>query len=170
MKQMLSNLISAGPLPVPPPVAPHTPTPHVHTVAGPCLKPATPNEFNCARDKGRAFLNSCKLYMHLVLQQFADAATCIRWTLSFMKQDRTSLFADHTLCHQGKHGILLYRDWAAFPPNLLTCSVHGTRGRMHSHGWKRRTFNKDGNPRMSTLMNSVASLNLLGTWKVLSLS
>ena len=113
IRQALSNLTQHVPPPVPPIVTP-TPAPPVHTASGPSLKPASPNEFNGARDKGRAFLNSCELYMHLVPRQFADDAMRIGWTLSFMKQGRASLFADRTLRYQAKHGVLPYADWAAF--------------------------------------------------------
>ena len=34
------------------------------------LKPATPNEFDGDRLKGRAFLNSCRLYISLCEEQF----------------------------------------------------------------------------------------------------
>lgn len=113
IRQVLLNLTQHIPPPVPPPVTP-TPTPHVHTASGPSLKPASPNEFNSACNKGRAFLNSCELYMHLVLCQFADDAMRIGWMLSFMKQGWASLFANRTLRYQVKHNVLPYADWAAF--------------------------------------------------------
>lgn len=113
IKEVLSNLAKPVPPPVPPNVT-NTATPSVHTTFSPSLKPASPNKFNGTCNKGRAFLNSCKLYMHLVPCQFADDAMRVRWTLSFMEQGCASLFANCTLCYQAKHGILPYTDWAAF--------------------------------------------------------
>src|ERR1700720_2180820 len=49
------------------------------------LKPATPSEFDGDRLKGRAFLNSCQLYISLCEEQFRDAEAQIHWALSFMK-------------------------------------------------------------------------------------
>jgi hypothetical protein len=42
------------------------------TQGGTSLKPAAPSEFDGSRHKGRAFLNSCELYMNLALQQFTN--------------------------------------------------------------------------------------------------
>ena len=44
-------------------------TPHARARG---LKPATPNEFDGDRLKGRAFLNSCRLYITLCEHQFQD--------------------------------------------------------------------------------------------------
>lgn len=80
---------------------PTAPAPPVHTQpsanrpSAPPLKPTTPNDFDGTRDKGRAFLNSCELYMSLVPQQFSDDQTRIGWALSYMKSGHASLFADH---------------------------------------------------------------------------
>ena len=79
------------------PATPVTSAPAIPTPPSAMLKPATPNEFDGARDKGRAFLNSCKLYMSLAPQQFADDQACIGWTLSYMKSGRASLFANRVL-------------------------------------------------------------------------
>jgi len=58
------------------------------------LKPATPNDFNGDRLKGRAFLNSCRLYISLCESQFQDDQAMIHWALSFMKSGRAALYTN----------------------------------------------------------------------------
>lgn len=106
-------------LPVQPPVIP-PPVPDTNTTHtplqnhAPSLKPATPSDFDGTREKGRAFLNSCQLYMSLVPRQFPTDSVKIGWAISFMKSGRASLFADRVLRHHAKHGSMPYADWAAF--------------------------------------------------------
>ena len=59
------------------------------------LKPGLPPDFNGDRKAGRAFLNSCQLYMSLCAADFADDAAKIQWTLSY--SGMTNVFAafDH---------------------------------------------------------------------------
>lgn len=116
LRDLTNNVLNAS--------NPTTATPFVHTPnpatrigtysAGPTLKPATPNDFDGARDKGRAFLNSCELYMSLAPRQFADDQARIGWTLSYMKSGRASLFADRVLRYQSKNSTMRYADWATF--------------------------------------------------------
>ena len=61
------------------------------------VKPSPPNEFNGDRSKGRAFLNSCELYILLAPQQFADESMMVHWVLTFMKSGRAALFAQRVL-------------------------------------------------------------------------
>ena len=58
------------------------------------LKPATLNDFDGDRLKGRAFLNSCRLYISLCENQFQDDQAKIHWALSFMKSGRAALHAN----------------------------------------------------------------------------
>ena len=114
---------------VPTPPQPTTAAPFVDTApafsatpttsaSGPALKPAMPNDFNGARTKGRAFLNSCELYMRLAPRQFTDDQMRIDWTLTFMKTDRASLFADRLLRYQERNGIK-FANWAAFRAEFI---------------------------------------------------
>jgi hypothetical protein len=57
------------------------------------LKAASPNNFDGYRTKGRAFLNSCELYVNLVPHQFANDEKAILWAISYMKTSRAALFA-----------------------------------------------------------------------------
>jgi hypothetical protein len=58
------------------------------------IKPATPNEFVGDHVKGRAFLNSCELYIRLAPTQFTDNHAKIMWAFSFMKGNWAAQFVD----------------------------------------------------------------------------
>src|SRR5262245_33201091 len=55
------------------------------------LKPSPPSDFDGSRSKGRAFLNSCDLYINLVPHQFSMDEKAIMWAVSFMKTGRAAL-------------------------------------------------------------------------------
>jgi hypothetical protein len=94
--QLLQRLPSVGDIQIPQniPAAPADPTPPVRAWG---LKPATPNDFDGDRFKGRAFLNSCRLYISLCEDQFKDEQAKIHWALSFMKSGRAALYANSIL-------------------------------------------------------------------------
>jgi hypothetical protein len=77
-----------------PPVTLADPTPQVQAQG---LKPATPNDFVGDRIKGRAFLNSCWLYISLYEDQFKDEQAKIHWALSFMKSGCAALYVNSIL-------------------------------------------------------------------------
>jgi hypothetical protein len=63
---------------------------------------------------GRAFLNSCRLYIALVPHQFADNHAKVMWALSFMKGRCAAQFIDHHMhCYQ-MIGSLSYLSWQEF--------------------------------------------------------
>ncbi|GLB35250.1 hypothetical protein LshimejAT787_0208150 [Lyophyllum shimeji] len=72
--------------------------------AGDRLRPAPPDSFDGEREKGRAFINSCDLYMSLAPDAFPDEQTRINWALSYMKGGRTARFAARALRHPLSHG------------------------------------------------------------------
>ncbi|GLB43974.1 hypothetical protein LshimejAT787_1501580 [Lyophyllum shimeji] len=74
------------------------------TRGGDRLRPAPPDSFDGEREKGRAFINSCDLYMSLTPDAFPDEQTRINWVLSYMKGGRAARFAAHTLRHPNSHG------------------------------------------------------------------
>jgi len=61
------------------------------------LKPVTPSEFIGDHTKGRAFLNSCDLYIGLAPTQFTNDQVRIYWVLSFMKGDCAVCFTNQTM-------------------------------------------------------------------------
>ncbi|GLB43845.1 hypothetical protein LshimejAT787_1500290 [Lyophyllum shimeji] len=68
------------------------------------LRPAPPDSFDGEREKGRAFINSCDLYMSLTPDAFPDEQTRINWVLSYMKGGRAARFAARTLRYPNSHG------------------------------------------------------------------
>ncbi|GLB34317.1 hypothetical protein LshimejAT787_0112010 [Lyophyllum shimeji] len=71
------------------------------TRGGDHLRPAPPDSFDGEREKGRAFINSCDLYMSLTPDAFPDEQTRINWVLSYMKGGRAARFTARTLLHRG---------------------------------------------------------------------
>src|SRR6202789_1854787 len=78
------------------------------------IKPASPNDFSGERTKGRAFLNSCELYLHLVPHQFEDEHAKIMWAMSFMKSGRAAHFVDRQMRGYHSIGSLPYESWNDF--------------------------------------------------------
>ncbi|GLB45293.1 putative retrotransposable element tf2 155 kda protein type 1-like [Lyophyllum shimeji] len=74
------------------------------TRGGDRLRPAPPDSFDGEREKGRAFINSCDLYMSLTPDAFPDEQTRINWVLSYMKGGRAARFAARTLRYPNSHG------------------------------------------------------------------
>jgi Retrotransposon gag protein/Zinc knuckle len=103
--------------PAPPPQAPLSPqtTAAPQAIARSRLKPASPPDFDGDRTKGRAFLNSCTLYMQLCASEFANDQARIHWVLTFMKSGRASTFADRVLRSETRTpGLPRYASWNAF--------------------------------------------------------
>jgi hypothetical protein len=78
------------------------------------LKASLPNEFTGDRATGRAFLNSCELYIRLARSKFVDEPTMVHWALSFMKSGRASLFAHRVLKSEVRSGTPKFATWADF--------------------------------------------------------
>jgi Retrotransposon gag protein/Zinc knuckle len=78
------------------------------------IKPASPNDFSGERTKGRAFLNSCELYLHLAPHQFEDEHAKIMWAMSFMKSGRAARFVDRQMRGYHSVGSLPYESWTDF--------------------------------------------------------
>ncbi|GLB45865.1 putative retrotransposable element tf2 155 kda protein type 1-like [Lyophyllum shimeji] len=74
------------------------------TRGGDRLRPAPSDSFDGEREKGRAFINSCDLYMSLTPDAFPDEQTRINWVLSYMKGGRAARFAARTLRYPNSHG------------------------------------------------------------------
>ena len=88
--QIIALVNTANPVAVPastPPEITNSPvtSPNLPNTSTHRLKPASPSEFTGDRVRGRAFLNSCDLYIGLAPTQFANDDAKIYWVLSFMK-------------------------------------------------------------------------------------
>lgn len=102
----------------PPPVTlPSLPTPLAPPPVIPPrsrLKPATPTEYDGHRGKGRAFFNSCSLYMRLCPAEFPDDQAKTNWVLSYMKGARAATWADRIIRYETSMGHPRFATWADF--------------------------------------------------------
>jgi Retrotransposon gag protein/Zinc knuckle len=83
------------------------------------VKPASPNDFSGERTQGRAFLNSCELYITLASHQFADDQAKIMWVFSFMKSGRAARFVDQKMRMYQTVGSLPYSSWQDFSQQFV---------------------------------------------------
>jgi Zinc knuckle/Retrotransposon gag protein len=130
LEQFMAQMQAALPPPIAPidpgPPAPaRSPSPIHLTPAAPILtpistpkrnrlKPGLPPDFDGDRKGGRAFLNSCQLYMSLCASDFEDDAAKIKWTLSYLKHGRAALFADRMLRFEARNHSPMYDTWPGF--------------------------------------------------------
>lgn len=112
------------------------------------IKPGTPPDFDGDREKGRAFLNSCRLYIRLCATEFADEQAKIHWVLSYMKSGRASTFADRALSYEDRTGGDRFRTWNDFRKAFVAMFCpedEATSARMRLEGVRyfqgRRTAN-----------------------------
>ena len=65
--------------------------------------------------RGRAFLNSCRMYIRLCPEQFDGEAEQVLWAISFMKEGRAAKWADQIFRWEEKHpGKTKYTYWDRF--------------------------------------------------------
>ena len=105
----LPNLPIPQPIIAPPNLITHAAPPHRSRV-----KPGVPQNFDGDREGGRSFLTSCRLYISLSIDDFADEQAQIHWALSYFKSGRAATFADRTLRAEAKRGGPSYATWAEF--------------------------------------------------------
>jgi hypothetical protein len=78
------------------------------------IKPSPPVEFSGDCSKGRAFLNSCELYIRLAPHQFENDAAKITWAYLYMKTGHTAFFVDRMLHYEARSFSPCYVDWVNF--------------------------------------------------------
>ena len=96
-----------------------TPTPLSIISHRQCVKPSPPPEFSGNRTKGRAFLNTCELYLRMVPDQFSSEENKVMWAYTFMKLGRAVLFVDRMLRFENKVGSPRYATWSEFCPAFI---------------------------------------------------
>jgi len=60
------------------------------------------------------FLNSCSLYICLVLEQFYDEQKKILWTLTFFKSGCTTKWSENVFCQEADTGVFPMQTWGDF--------------------------------------------------------
>jgi len=99
------------PLPIPsPPVSPSPAPPTRRT----CPKLSCPPDFNGECHNGRAFLNSCSLYICLAPEQFHDEQERILWALTFFKGGRAAKWSENIFRQEADTGVFPIQTWGEF--------------------------------------------------------
>jgi hypothetical protein len=105
----LPNAPTPQQLIAPPALIAHPTPPHkLH------VKPGVPQNFDGDRENSRLFLTSCRLYISLSLDDFADEQAQIHWALSCFKSGCTATFVDRTLHAEAKADGPSCATWADF--------------------------------------------------------
>jgi len=75
--------------------------------------PSSP-DFSSEWTSGRAFLNSCTLYLRLALEQFSCDEEKIFWTLAFFKNGHAVKWSENLFRQEADTGIFLIQSWVDF--------------------------------------------------------
>jgi len=110
-----ASTVAPPPMPVsPPPVTP--PSPALAALSKQRARPKLPSspDFSGERSSGRAFLNSCTLYLRLVPEQFTCDEEKIFWTLAFFKDGRAAKWSENLFRQETDTGIFPIQSWVDF--------------------------------------------------------
>ena len=104
--QQLTQLITAlVPTVSLPPVSSPSPVPAALSKQRTRPKLPSPPDFSGKRSSGRAFLNSCTLYLCLAPEQFICDEEKIFWTLAFFKDRRAAKWSENLFRQEADTGI-----------------------------------------------------------------
>jgi len=128
------------PSPVPsPPVSPPPALPVQRT----CPKLFCPPDFNGERHNGRAFLNSCSLYIRLAPEQFHDEQERILWALTFFKGGHAAKWSENVFRQEADTGVFPIQTWGDFeqqfqlhffPANAEADAINALEGTSYHQG------------------------------------
>jgi len=111
--QQLTQLVANPSLPaIPNTPPPPAPSPLMARQTRPKL--SAPLDFSGERHNGRVFLNSCSLYICLVLEQFYDEQEKILWALTFFKNGRAAKWSENVFHQEADTGIFPIPTWGDF--------------------------------------------------------
>jgi hypothetical protein len=86
----------------------------------PQIKPASIDNFDGDRSKGRAFLTSCELYQSLTGLDYRDEQTHIHWALSFFKSGHVVTFTEQIIRQEMRTGVMVFTDWTDFTSEFMS--------------------------------------------------
>ena len=100
LTQLVANLSlpAISNTPSPPVSSPSTSPSPAPTARRTRPKLSAPPDFSKERHNGRAFLNSCSLYIYLAPEQFYDEQEKILWALMFFKDGRAAKWFKNVFC------------------------------------------------------------------------
>jgi len=127
----------------PPPVNPPSPVPSAPTKQRTRPKLPSPPDYSSEQTSGRAFLNSCTLYLRLALEQFSCDEEKIFWTLAFFKDGHTARWSKNLFCQEADTGVFPIQSWANFeqqfwsqffPVNAEADAINALEGSSYYQG------------------------------------
>jgi len=152
--QQLTQLVANPSLPAVPnsPNTPLPPAPSPPTSPSPALmarrtrpKLSAPLDFSGERHNGRAFLNSCSLYICLAPEQFCNEQEKILWALTFFKDGHAAKWSENVFCQEADTGVFPIPIWGDFeqqfrlyffPVNAEADAINTLEGTSyHQGGW-----------------------------------
>ena len=77
-------------------------------------KVASPSDYDGNRAAGRAFLNSCLLYIRMCSDHFRSESEQMLWVMSYMKSGRAVQWTDQIFREEELTGISPFADWEDF--------------------------------------------------------
>jgi len=77
-------------------------------------KLSSPPDFGGECHNGRAFLNSCSLYICLALEQFHDEEEKILWALTFFKSGHAAKWSENVFLQEADTGVFSIQTWRDF--------------------------------------------------------
>jgi hypothetical protein len=86
----------------------------------PRIKPASPDNFDGDRSKGRTFLTSYELYLSLTGLDYPDEQSHIHWALSFFKSGHVATFAECIVRQEMRTGVMAFTDWTDFTLEFMS--------------------------------------------------
>ena len=119
IQQLTQLMTTPAPAPTvaPPPVTTSPPpSPVLSTPTKQRTRPKLPSppDFSSERTSGRAFLNSCTLYLRLAPEQFSCDEEKIFWTLAFFKDGRAARWSENLFRQEADTSIFPIQSWADF--------------------------------------------------------
>jgi len=108
-----------------------------------CPKLSCPPDFGGECHNGRAFLNSCSLYIRLAPEQFHDEEERILWALTFFKSGHTAKWSENVFRQEADAGVFPIRTWRDFeqqfwvhffPVNTEVDAINALEGTSYHQG------------------------------------
>jgi hypothetical protein len=84
------------------------------------ISPASLENFDGDRSKGRAFLTSCELYLSLAGPDYPDEQARIHWALSFFKSRRVATFSKRIVRQEMRTGVMAFANWTDFTSEFMS--------------------------------------------------
>jgi hypothetical protein len=84
------------------------------------INPASPDNIDGDRSKGRTFLTSCELYLLLAGPDYQDEQSCIHWALSFFKSGCAVAFSERIVRQGMRTGVMAFAEWTDFTSEFMS--------------------------------------------------